>query len=142
MQAGQKLKIVNIGGAQVVDTWAFDPHDLHHRMSIEMSRRYMHKLRPSVGGMLRTNYREPNIRLAEDTSDGIHDALIAACDAVAHDKLGAKGHRSGARNLHERLAEIGEYTPTPLNLFMNVPITNNPEMSLQLARRSLENTSS
>lgn len=137
IQAGQKLKIINIGGAQVVDTWAFDPSDLHHRMSMEISRRYMYKLRPSVGDVLRTNYREPIMRLDEDTSDGIHDTLIAACDTATYDKLGAKGHRSCAGNLHESLAEIGEvlpYTPGPLNLFMNVPITNNLEMSLQPSR--------
>src|SRR5580700_9420826 len=88
MKAGHKLKILNIGGAQVVDTWAFDPQDLHHRMSMEISRRYIYKLRPSVGDVLRTNYREPIIRLVEDTSNGIRETLIAACDTATYEKLG------------------------------------------------------
>jgi len=134
LKQGQKLKVVNLGGAQVVDTWAFDPNDLHHRMSMEISRRYLYKLRPSVGDVMHTNYRVPIIKLVEDTSNGIHDTLIAACDAATYERLGAKGHRSCAGNLHESLSEIGEslaYTPGPLNLFMNVPVTNNLNMALE-----------
>jgi uncharacterized protein YcgI (DUF1989 family) len=135
VKTGQKLKIVNIDGAQVVDTWAFDPKDLFHRLSMEISRRYMFKLRPSLGDVMHTNYRVPIIKLVEDTSNGIHDTLIAACDPATYEKLGApKEHRSCAGNLHESLAEIGEtlpYTPGPLNLFMNVPVSNNLDMSLQ-----------
>lgn len=134
LSAGQKLKIVNVSGAQVVDTWAFDPKDLFHRLSMEISRRYMFKLRPSVGDVLHTNYRVPIIKLVEDSSNGIDDTLIAACDPATYEKLGAPGHRSCAGNLHESLAEIGEklpYTPGPLNLFMNVPVTNNLDIALQ-----------
>lgn len=135
MKAGQRLKIVTLDGAQVVDTWAFDPADLNHRMSMEISRRYLYKLRPSVGDTMHTNYRVPIVKIVEDTSDGIHDTLIAPCDAATYAKLGAQeGHRSCAGNLHEALAEIGEtlsYTPCALNLFMNVPVNNNIDIALE-----------
>lgn len=133
MKDGQKL-----GGAQVVDTWAFDPKDLHHRMLTEISRRYLYKLRPSVGDVMHTNYRLPIIKLVEDSSNGIHDTLIAVCDPATYEKLRAKGHRSCAGNLHESLAEIGvslSYTPGPLNLFMKVPVTNNIDMTLARRKR-------
>jgi uncharacterized protein len=138
LKDGQKLKIVSVGGAQVVGTWAFDPKDLHHRMSMEISRRYLYKLRPSVGDVRHPNYRVPIIKLVADSSNGIHDTLIAACDPATYEKLDAKGHRSCAGNLNESLAEIAmpfSYTPGPLNLFMNVPVTNDIDMALARHKR-------
>ena len=73
MRKGQIVKIINTRGQQVVDTWAFSAEDLSELMSMEHSR-------VSIGGIFVTNKRRPILTVVEDTSGGIHDTLVAACD--------------------------------------------------------------
>lgn len=87
-----------------------------------------------------TNLREPILTLVEDTSPGVHDTLVAACDPNRYKQLGApdwEQHGSCAENLVLALKELNERAglkgakgvgadvsvntvPAPLNLFMNV----------------------
>ena len=78
--AGQTVTVINTHGEQVVDTWAFNRHDMAEFMSMEHSRATHHHLTPHVGDTLLTNRRRPILTLIEDTSGGVHDTLIAACD--------------------------------------------------------------
>jgi uncharacterized protein YcgI (DUF1989 family) len=52
---------------------------------------------------------------------------MAACDAERYGLLGVKGHHDNCRdNLHAALGELGvkvPATPSPWNLFMNIPWT-------------------
>lgn len=79
-----------------------------------------------VDDTLVTNRRRPILTLVEDTSPGVHDMLIAACDAHRYRQLGAQGHHDNcADNLASALRELGSTAPdvpSPLNLFMNVPV--------------------
>ena len=63
--------------------------------------------------------------MLEDTSGGIHDTLIAACDRYRYRLLGCTGHHDNCTdNLAAGLRELGLHppeTPSPLNLFMNIP---------------------
>ena len=134
LDAGDTISVINTFGHQVVDTWAFDAKDINHRLSMELTRRYLLKLRPSVGDVLYTNYRNPILSLIGDTSDGMHDTLITACDKATYDKLGCGEHRSCADNLAEALAELGlslPFTPGPINLFMNIPISNDMNIEMK-----------
>jgi uncharacterized protein len=130
---GQSVTVINTHGSQVVDTWAFNSEDLGEWMSMEHSRPYYMKLRPEVGDTLVTNERRPILTLTEDTSGGAHDTLIAACDAPRYRLLGVTGHHDNcADNLSAGLAELGltkPVTPSPLNLFMNIPWTQSGELS-------------
>jgi uncharacterized protein YcgI (DUF1989 family) len=78
--AGQAVTVINTHGEQVVDTWAFNRADLGEFMSNEHTRAHSLHLVPRPGDVLRTNKRRPILTLTEDTSGGIHDTLIAACD--------------------------------------------------------------
>jgi len=124
---GQRITVINTHGAQVVDTWAFAASDVAEWMSMECSRAWFLKLRASVGDTFLTNQRRPILSLVEDTSGGAHDTLIAACDAPRYRLLGVEGHHDNCRdNLHAALAGLGirvPATPSPLNLFMNIPWT-------------------
>ena len=75
--------------------------------------------------MLRTNRRRPILTLTEDTSGGIHDTLIAACDRYRYAFLGVEGHHDNCTdNLFAGMAALGltpPEVPSPLNLFMNIP---------------------
>jgi hypothetical protein len=125
VERGQVITIINTSGKQVVDTWAFNPDDFDEHLSMEHCRVALCKLVPAVGDALVTNRRRPILSLLEDTTAGAHDTLMAACDARRYELLGAVGyHDNCADNLRNALQAIGLWstaTPSPLNLFMNVP---------------------
>jgi uncharacterized protein len=123
---GQIVTVINTHGQQVVDTWAFAAGDVGEFMSMEHSRAHFRKLRPEVGDSFVTNLRRPILTLVEDSSPGVHDTLIAACDPERYRQLGAQGHHDNCtENLAAALRAIGVQgggrTPCPLNLFMNIP---------------------
>ena len=126
---GQSIRIVNTHGNQVVDTWAFNAADLREFMSMEHARAYIDRIRPKVGDPIASNQRRPILTLTEDTSPGVHDTLIAACDIWRYKGLGcAEYHRNCTDNLREALAELGlvpPECPSPLNLWMNIPVADN-----------------
>ncbi len=133
LKAGQSIRIVNTSGTQVVDTWCFDADDFTHFMSMEHSRVANGRLVPPVGKPFVTNRRKPMLTLKADTSSGIHDTIMAACDAERYELLGcAQYHRNCADNLREAMAELGfsvDVVPSPLNLFMNIPIGSDQSLT-------------
>jgi uncharacterized protein YcgI (DUF1989 family) len=126
LAAGQSIKIVNTFGQQVVDTWAFCAADMREFMSMEHTRIFIGRIIPQIGDPLVTNHRRPILTLTEDTSGGIHDTLVAACDRWRYELLGAAGyHDNCTDNLASGLTALGltpPETPSPLNLFMNIPV--------------------
>ena len=126
LKQGQTIKLINTHGKQVVDTWAFNPADLSEAMSMEHSRPFWLKLNPSKGDSLVTNKRRKILTLTEDTTPGVHDTLVAACDPTRYVQLGVVGHHDSCNeNLFLALDALGlaaPETPSPLNLFMNVPV--------------------
>lgn len=122
---GQVVTVINTHGSQVVDTWAFCADDIGEFMSMEHSRGAILKLNPVAGDTMRSNRRRPMLTLTHDTSGGVHDTLIAACDRYRYEQLGHIGHHDNCTdNLADALAALGltpPETPSPLNLFMNIP---------------------
>ena len=135
VRAGQQIAVINTHGEQVVDTWAFVGEDLHEFMSMEHTRAALGKLIPRRGDVLSTNHRRPILTIVEDTSPGIHDTLIAACDVWRYQGLGCKDyHDNCTDNLHAAMKELGlqaPETPSPLNLFMNIPWKQNGEITFE-----------
>ena len=117
-------------------------------MSMPHSRAATLHLRPRANDTLVSNLREPVLTLIEDSSDGIHDTLIAACDPARYKGLGVENwpeHGSCAENLVLALKELNERAglkgakgigaeitvnsvPAPLNLFMNIPWDNDGDI--------------
>jgi len=126
LRAGQCVRLVNTHGTQVVDAWAFMAGDPTEFMSMEHSRVGIGRVNPRLGDTMLSNRRRPILTLVEDTTPGIHDTLIAACDRYRYEQLGAKGyHANCTDNLRTALAKLGltpPEAPAPLNLFMNIPI--------------------
>ena len=125
--AGQRIRVVNTHGTQVVDAWAFNARDLTEWMSMEASRAWFMKLAAAVGDTFVTNRRRPILTLVEDTSGCAHDTLMAPCDVQRYGLLGVEGHHDNCQdNLHAALTALGlaiPATPPSLNLFMNIPWT-------------------
>ena len=126
VSGGQSVRIINTHGQQVVDTWAFRRDDLTEFMSMEHSRTSLGRIMPAVGQSMVTNRRRPILTLVEDTSGGIHDTLLAACDRYRYELLGCEEyHDNCTDNMAAALAELGltpPETPSPWNLFMNIPV--------------------
>ena len=123
---GQALKIINTHGQQVVDTWCFNAEDLTEFMSNEHTRPTLGSILPHKGDYLYTNRRRPILHFEEDTSPGIHDTLMAACDNYRYVQLGCtEYHDNCTDNLHASMRQIGFVAPecpSPLNLWMNIPV--------------------
>ena len=135
MARGQGVRIINTHGQQVVDTWAFRRDDLTEFMSMEHSRTDLGRIMPAVGQSMVTNRRRPILTLAQDTSGGIHDTLLAACDRFRYELLGCtEYHDNCTDNLAAALAELGltpPETPSPWNLFMNIPVGPDGSVSFE-----------
>lgn len=125
VDAGQLVRVIDVEGGQVGDTWAFCRDDPSEYQSAEHTRVHVGKLFPAVGEQFVTNRRRPILELVEDSSPGIHDMLIAACDPPRFRQLGVEGwHASCQENLQRAMAAIGHpdvEVPQPINLFMNTP---------------------
>jgi uncharacterized protein YcgI (DUF1989 family) len=130
---GASIKVINTHGSQVVDTFAFVANKITEFMSMEHSRPYFMGLRPRVGDVLVTNKRRPILTLVEDTTPGVHDTLMAACDSYRYGLLGVTGyHDNCTDNLSAAMQALGlrePETPAPLNLFMNIPWTEDGTLS-------------
>lgn len=158
LKRGQILRMINTHGHQVVDTWAFvlptsssskpsandrSAFDLEY-MSMCHTRAALNAIRPTVGSTLVSNRRKPMLTLVKDTSPGVHDTFIAACDIYRYQGLiphlgETSYHENCSDNMHmalERVASTVEgvkeisdhlrgWTPDPFNLFMNIPWKEN-----------------
>ncbi|MAX59930.1 MAG: aminomethyltransferase [Chloroflexi bacterium] len=140
VEAGQRIRVINTHGQQVVDTWAFRRDELTEFMSMEHSRTFLSRIMARVGDSMVTNHRRPILTLVEDTtvegdSAGIHDTLLAACDRYRYELLGCEGyHDNCTDNLAAGLAELGltpAETPSPWNLFMNIPVASDGTVSFE-----------
>jgi uncharacterized protein YcgI (DUF1989 family) len=125
MSAGDQIDIINPAGTQVVDTWALCLPDTTEHLSMEHTRAALLRLVPRLGDQLVTNRRRPVLTLVDDTSPGVHDTLIPACDPARYRLLGAaEGHASCQQNFLGAVRDSGlgpTEVPSPLNLFMNIP---------------------
>lgn len=132
LQTGQAIKIINTHGHQVVDTWAFSAEDISEFFSVEHWRPTVEHIFPRSGDKLVTNRRRPIMTLEEDTSPGIHDTLMAACDDYRYGLLGCtEYHDNCTDNLSAAMRSIGitqHETPSPLNLWMNIPVLENGDL--------------
>ena len=122
---GKRMKIINTHGTQVVDCWAFNAENPGEFMSMEHCRVSLERYRPKAGDTMITNRRRPIVRILEDTSPGVHDTMMAACDLYRYKILGFDDHRNCTDNLWEALVGIGfkpAETPCPFNLWQNTPV--------------------
>ena len=125
LKAGQSIKIINTHGQQVVDTWCFNAEDLREFLSMEHLRPTIERIFARKGDKLVTNRRRPILTFLEDTSPGVHDTLFAACDTYRYGLLGCTTyHDNCTDNLYAAMQALSlapHDTPSPLNLWMNIP---------------------
>tara|TARA_X000001036_G_C20574272_1_gene763989 strand:+ start:518 stop:1120 length:603 start_codon:yes stop_codon:yes gene_type:complete len=118
---GQKVRVATLSGGQVVDTWAFGAPDFEEYLSMAHTRTALYSTRFQKGDALVSNYLSPLLVFSEDTTDGYHDSLHAACSAASYTFFGdTERYPNCEDNLQQTLREYGipyRVTPPPWNLF-------------------------
>ena len=122
---GQILEIVNEGGQQICDFFAFNAEDLDETLSPAHTRSALRRIVLEVGDRLFSRFRRPMFEILEDTC-GRHDITFPPCDPVVYEqRFGMHDHRSCRTNLAEAIADKGvpyAFLPEPINFFQNTPI--------------------
>ena len=124
---GDSLKLINTFGTQVVDCWALSTKNQDEHMCMEASRVWLQRLNPIIGDTFVTNKRNPILTVVEDTSPGIHDTFMAACDKKRYELLGVDNyHRNCSDNLIEALEDKNVFLERTIlasfNIFMNIEV--------------------
>ena len=125
LQCGQSIRLVNTHGTQVVDFWAINACDPGEYLSMEHLRASIQRLVPRVGDALVTNRRRGILQFMADSSPGVHDTLMAACDTHRYTLLGCQEyHDNCTDNFFAALRRLDfpmRECPSPFNLWMNIP---------------------
>lgn len=132
VRRGDRIRVIDVEGGQVGDLFAFSDNDVREYLSAAHTRTSTGRLFPQIGEQFVTNRRRPILTLVADTSPGVHDMLIAACDPQRYRSLGVVDHRSCVDNLRTALGESGirtDVVPQPINVFMNIPVSGTGELS-------------
>jgi uncharacterized protein YcgI (DUF1989 family) len=126
LNAGEAFRVINTYGTQVADIWLIASGDGSQYASMAHTRAATLQLAPKIGDRIFSNRRQPLATVVEDTSGGVHDTLIAACDRERYAMLGHQGpHDNCADNFATAIAAAGLSpmpVPDPFNVFMNVPV--------------------
>ena len=100
---------------------------------MEHNRAVTSSIFPKEGEFLYTNKRQPILYILKDSSPGRHDTLIAACDTYRYKMLGCEEyHDNCTDNLMNTLDNLGFKSiecPAPLNLWMNIPVNIDGEVT-------------
>lgn len=133
LQRGERILIRNPTGQQVCDAWAFNLHNHAEYLSWPHTHASTGKVIPQVGDVFVSNRRQSMLTFIEDTSPGVHDTQIAACDVFRYFALGADTyHDNCSDNLRLAVKAVGHEVfdvPQPFNIWMNIPISDKGEIS-------------
>jgi uncharacterized protein YcgI (DUF1989 family) len=127
LRNGERLTIHNPTGYQVCDFWAFVDPGTREYLSMAHTHTALQSIFPRVRDTLVSNARRPILAFEKDTSPGVHDTIIAACDLARYRELGVdEYHDNCTDNLRMALRAIGidaPAIPAPFNLWMNIPLS-------------------
>ena len=118
-RAGDEIEIVDVGGQQVADTWAFDTGAALW-LSTSHTRDLTERVFPLVGQCFVDQHYGPVLTFLEDRSPGFHDMLYPACNPELFEREGFPGHPSCADNSREAMRGHGvvvDPLPDPVNFF-------------------------
>ncbi len=125
---GQRFRIITPKGQQAADFFAFRADDIGEWLSPGHTWMPTRALHPRAGDTFLSRFRQPMLDFVEDGADGIHDLIIAPCDAIRYKQFGVEGHhRSCAENLELAMREMGhEITVIPfaVNFFTNTSVVD------------------
>jgi uncharacterized protein YcgI (DUF1989 family) len=125
LRRGQRLRVIDVEGAQVADLVAFNASDHTEAFSQAFTRMNNDKADVSVGDVLFSSRNTPMLRVEDDTV-GVHDMLYAPCNAFFYrHRFGIEGKTGCREHLSAALAGHGigsEQVTDPFNVFMHTRI--------------------
>ncbi|MDH3690460.1 MAG: urea carboxylase-associated family protein [Gammaproteobacteria bacterium] len=131
---GQRVRVIDVEGAQVGDLFAMCIVDHHEYLSPAVTRLVNHCLFPRVEQKFYTNRHRPILSFLEDHSPGFHDMLFAPCDARLYQERGFTDPHPNCRDNYARTAQQAgvqhDIVPDPVNLFQNTPVNADHTLSL------------
>lgn len=137
VHAGQRLKVIEVEGAQTVDFNAFVLPDLAEHFSAGRTR-FFTGIHPRVGDSLWSNppHERPLFTLVEDTV-GENDLLFPRCSRIVFEPFGLTDHRGCQDSLQEAIEPYG-LTPDDVhdtfNGFMATGVDANGGIYIDLPR--------
>ena len=134
VRRGQLLRITDPEGEQVSDLTSFALSDAGEWLSSGRTIDYANTIYVTTGHVLYSNRSRPMWTIVEDTV-GRHDFLLTPCSPETFTIIykTTTHHPSCFENLVKALAPFGiqpDRIPTTLNVFMNVVIAENGELSI------------
>lgn len=138
LEKGKILRVIDPLGEQVSDLIAFNRHDIDESLSSGRTIDYANTIYLTTGHTLYSNRSNPMFSIIEDQV-GRHDFLLTPCSPETF-KIIYKNHAhhpSCFANLVENLGEFGiqpDRIPTTFNIFMNVGISPDGELSIDPPR--------
>ena len=126
VKEGDSFRIITPEGQQSADFFACNADDTAVWLSPPHTWMPTRSLHPRQGDTFLNSLRQDMLDFVEDGADGLHDFIIAPCDAIRYRQFGVEGHhRSCAENLVLAMRELGhEITVSPLavNFFTNTVV--------------------
>ncbi len=135
LKKGQKLKVIDILGAQVSDMVLFNEDALSEKISSGKTMDFEETILLSKNNFLWSNRGNKMMKILEDTN-GRNDFLLAPCSPktfeIMYEHEGY--HPSCHQNLYDNLVEFGiseDEIPTAFNIFMNVQFASDGKLSVE-----------
>jgi uncharacterized protein YcgI (DUF1989 family) len=134
LKTGQRLRVVELEGKQLVDMCVFNRANAHEKLSTSWSRT-RRRPRPGEGwtsadnltvdDVLLSTLCRPMLTIVAETADpkGIHDTHIRMCNAYLAEIHGLGPYRGCFEIVSDVIAPYGiapEDVPDPFNLFLNL----------------------
>lgn len=137
MEAGDRLRLVDIEGGQAIDFLCFNADDPSERYHAANTMKLQHNIYIEKGAVLRSSRARPMMTLIEDTC-GRHDTIWGCCAFELDDvRYGKRNAASCQSNFEKELAKRGvgaEHVVPNVNWFMNVPVAQDGAADIVLPR--------
>lgn len=121
VDAGSRLRIIDLEGSQVSDVLAIVRDDTTERVSTAETLNLNFSFTVPVGECFYTNRRRPALRLVHDDSAGAFDLTNACCSPEFYEKWAGDPDHPNCRDAFDAaFQEIGidsDHLPDPINIF-------------------------
>ncbi len=135
IKSGQKIRIIDVEGEQVVDLFCFAENSEEEKLSSGHTTDYNGKIYLSEGDVLYSSGSNPMFTITEDQV-GRHIMLYAPCSQKMFEKSYgvAEAHPNCLDNLEKNLEQYGieaSQITVPFNIFMSIEISPDGKIEIE-----------
>jgi len=134
---GECVRIIDVEGAQIADTFAVARADLSEHLSARHTRAATRRVFPKLDEAFYSDLMRPMLTFLADTSPGAHDMLWMSCNRQLYRMMGAgDDHANCQDNFLAAAAEAGwrpGEAPDPVNFFQNTRVRDDGRLVTERA---------